>query len=63
MIVLGVRDSAGVHIPGNGLSSGDLSTFPWRYDAVVAGLSSYADPYVQVDVEEQNSQRWEATSS
>lgn len=46
-VIIGVEDSSHVITP-RGLSGPDLAT--WNYDEVLAGISEYADPYVEIEV-------------
>ncbi len=48
IVVIGVEENAGVLSPV-GLVDVDLAT--WRYDDVAAGLASFADPFVSMELE------------
>lgn len=47
-VVVGLLDESHVLTP-KGLNAADLAT--WNYDDVMAGLSPYADPFVELDLE------------
>lgn len=47
-VVVGVHDESHVLTP-KGLNAADLAT--WNYDDVKAGLSPYADPFAELDLE------------